>query len=161
MKTPRISRIIIVGQLILLLICLGYLSLILVRNYCLKLEAKRFAATAGFEEATRNYSQDHIWLYEIKQFRFGADDSGTVPTDGTSEPAGKSDGKFEIYYYLVSEEFEKGHLEIQQAYVDAYNQRMHQYFDHPDWFDKNGHRIPSNELKRQTNTNSQVRTNNF
>src|SRR6185437_14824090 len=147
----RTSTIIIVSQFVLLLICLVFLGLVLVRNYCLKSEAKQFAATAGFEEATRNFSNGRIWLYEIKQFSFGGDDSGIVPTDGTSESAGKTDGKFKIYYYLVSNDFEKGHLEIQQAYVNAYNQHMHQFFDHPDWFDKNGHRIPLSQLKRQTN----------
>ena len=152
MKRPRISTLIIVGQSILLIICLGYLAVVLVRNYCLKLEAEKFAITSGIEEAGHNFSRGYFWLYEVKQYKFGPDDSGAVPTDGTSEPSGKADGKFEIRYYLVSKEFEWGHLEIQQTYVDAYNKRMHLLVSHPEWFDKDGHRIPSDQLKRQINT---------
>jgi len=124
---------------------------VLVRNYCLKLEAKQFAASAGFEQATRNFVRGHIWLYEIKRFKFGADDSGTVPSNGDIKFSDKTEGRFQIFYYLVDEGFPKGHLEIQQAYVDGYNEHMHQFFDHPEWFDKNGHRIPLSDLKQQTN----------
>jgi hypothetical protein len=154
MKIPRAGTLIIAGQSVLLLACLGYLVLVLVQNYCLKTEAKRYAATVGFEQATRNFTRGHIWLLEVKQFKFRAEDSGTVPSDGGIEPAGKMDGQFEMYYYLVDEGFPKGHLEIQQAYVDAYNQHMRQFFDHPEWFDKNGQRISKHELKQQTNTSS-------
>lgn len=151
MKTPRISTLIIIGQSILLLICLGYLAVILVRNYCLKIEAKRYAASVGISDATRSFARGHIWLYEIKQYKFEADDSGKVPTDGDIEPSNKKDGEFQIYYFLVDESFPYGHLETQQAYVDAYNERMRLFFNHPEWFDKNGWRIPLHELKQTNN----------
>jgi len=150
MKTPRISTLIIAGQFILLLISLGFLGYALVNNYCLKSEAKRYAATAGLEQAIRNFSRDDYYLYEIKLLKFS--DEGPVPTDGDIEPTGKTDGQFRVYYFLVDQEgWEKGHQEIQQAYIDGYNQRMHLFFEHPEWFDKNGQRIPMHELHSKTN----------
>jgi hypothetical protein len=154
MKAPRISTLIITGQLILLLICLGYLTVILIRNYCLKMEAKQYATTAGFEQATRNFARGHAWLYEIKLFKFDADDSGVVPTDGDIKPADKREGRFEIYYYLVDQNFPYGHTEIQQAYINGYNDHMRQFFDHPEWFDKDGHRVSVNKLNQQTNNSN-------
>ena len=152
MKIARLTTITIVGQFVLLLICLGVLAYALFDIYCLKLEAKRYAITVGLEQARRNFSRGEFWLYETKLFKFS--DEGTVPTDGDIKPAGKTDGPFQIYYFLVSQDgFERGHIEIQQAYVDAYNERMHLLFSHPEWFDKNGQRIPQHELQMQT-TNS-------
>ena len=159
MRKPRVSFYVnppwLAQSILFVLACLVILGLLLAHNYFLKLEAKRFAITSGRSEADRNFSRGYLWSYEVKQYKFGPDDSGTVPTDGTSEPSGKSDGKLEIRYYLVSKEFEWGHLEIQQAYVDAYNERIHLLISHPEWFDKSGHRIPPTGLKPQTNTDSQ------
>ncbi len=153
MKLPRVSTLIIVGQFILLLICLGLFGYSLMNNWCLKEEAKKYAIEAGFAEATHNYLRGDYCLYELKLFKFDADDSGTVPTDGTTESTGKTNGIFHIRNFLVSQKgFEYGHQEIQQAFVDAYNEHMHHYFDHPEWFDKNGQRIPLHDLKQNTNT---------
>jgi hypothetical protein len=152
MKMPRVSTLVIVSQSVLLLACFVFVGFLLFQSYVLKLEAKRYASIVGTGEANRNFSRGRIWFYEVKQFRFNADGSGTVPDDGSLEPSGRSEGKIEIYYYLVHGDLENGHLEIQQAYVDAYNERMHQFVDHPEWFDKEGHRIPASELKRQTNS---------
>lgn len=151
MKLPRIRTLIIACQFILLLVCLGYLAVVLFRNYCLKFEAKRYATIAGFEEARHNFVRGNIWLYEIKQYKTDTEGSGPVPTDGDVEPANKTEGQFKIYYFLISQDSEYGHLEIQQAYVDAYNQHMRQFFDHSEWFDKDGYRIPLHELKQRTN----------
>jgi hypothetical protein len=149
MKMPRISNLIILGQFVLLLISLGFLGYALVNNYCLKSEAKRYATTAGLEQAMRNFSRGDYYLYETKLYKFS--DEGRVPTDGDIEPTGKTDGQFRIYYFLVGQEgWEKGHQEIQQAYVDAYNERMRLFFEHPEWFDKSGQRIPMHELQKQT-----------
>jgi hypothetical protein len=153
MKMPRISTLIIISQFILLLVCLGFLGLTLWHNYFLKWRAKEFAAETGFAEATYNFLRGNFLLYELKLYKFGANDSGTVPTDGTIEPADKMDGQFQVYYFLVDQNFPKIHQEIQQSFVDAYNQHMRQYFEHPEWFDKNGQRIPLRELQKQT-TNS-------
>jgi hypothetical protein len=155
MKITRISNLIILGQFVLLLIGLGFLGYALVNDYCLKSEAKRYATTAGLEQAIRNFSRGDYYLYETKFFKFS--DEGPVPTDGDIEPTGKTDGQFRIYYFLVGQEgWEKGHQEIQQAYIDGYNQRMHLFFEHPEWFDKNGFRI--SVLKSQANTNSPIST---
>ena len=153
MRRPRISTLIITVQFLLLLVCLGFFGLTLWHNYFLKYRAKNFAAEAGFAEATHNFVRGNFWLYEIKLYKFDANGSGTVPTDSTTEPAGKMDGQFQVYYLLVDEQFPKVHQEIQRAFVNAYNQHMHHYFEHPEWFDKNGQRIPMHELQRQT-TNS-------
>jgi hypothetical protein len=151
MKKPRISFLIILGQFILLLICFGLFGFALANNWCLKEEAKKYAAEAGFAEATHNFLRGDYSLYELKLFKFGADDSGTVPTDGTTEFSGKIDGRFQVLYFLVSQNgFEYGHQEIQQSFVDAYNQHMRHYFEHPEWFDQNGQRIPMHELQKQT-----------
>jgi hypothetical protein len=150
MRTPRVSILIIIGQFILLLACLGFLALALWHNYFLKVRAKEFAAEAGFAMATSNFSHGNFYLYEVKLYKFNADDSGIVPTDGTTEASGRRNGQFQIYYFLVDQDWPKMHQEIQQAYVDAYNQRMRQFFEHPEWFDKNGQRIPMHELQKQT-----------
>jgi hypothetical protein len=150
MKMPHIRTLIIIGQSILLLVCLGYLTVVLVRNYCLKSEATRYAFTAGFEQARHSYVRGHFWLYEIKQYK-DPEGTGSVPTDGEIEFAHKTEGQFLIYYYLVSQDFEQGHLEIQKAYVDAYNEHMRQFVDHPEWFDKDGYPIGMHELKQRTN----------
>jgi hypothetical protein len=132
--------------------CLGFLGYALIDNYFLKSEAKRYATTAGFDQATRNFLRGDYCLYEVKPFKFDFNDkdSGTVPTDGAIESADKMDGQFRIYYFLVDQGFPKGHQEIQQAFVDGHNQHMHQFFEHPEWFDKNGQRIPLRELQKQT-----------
>jgi hypothetical protein len=52
---------------------------------------------------------------------------------------------------LVNEDLPKVYQEIQQAYIDAYNQRMHLCLAHPEWFKKGGSRIPLGQLKNQTN----------
>ena len=153
MRRPRVSTSIIIGQFILLLVCLGFLALTLWHNYFLKVRAEDFAAQAGSAMAINNFSRGNICLYEIKLFKFDANDSGTVPTDSTTEASGRMDGQFQIYSFLVDQNWPKVHQEIQQAFVDAYNQRMHHFFEHPEWFDKNGQRIPMHELQKQT-TNS-------
>jgi ABC-type nitrate/sulfonate/bicarbonate transport system substrate-binding protein len=94
------------------------------------LEAKQYAVESGFSQATHNFVQGHIYLYETKLYKFGADDSGTVLTDGMLEPTGKTDGQFQVYYLFVNEDFPKVHREIQQAFVDAYNQQMRRHFEH-------------------------------
>ncbi len=151
----RISTIIILGQSVLLLVCLGFLAHLLMDNYVLKSEAKSYATTAGFARATHNFLRGNYCLYEVKLFKFGFNDndSGIVPTDGETKPAGKTDGGFQVYYFLVDQGFPKVHQEIQQAFVDGYNEQMRRYFEHPEWFDKNGQRIPMNGLQKQT-TNS-------
>lgn len=146
MRMPRVSTLIIIGQFILLLACLVFLALALWHNYFLKVRAREFAAEAGFDMATRNFSRGNFCLYEIKLYKFDADDSGIVPTDGTTEASGRRDAQFQIYYFLVDQNWPKVHQEIQQAYVDAYNQHMRQFFEHPEWFDKNGQRIPMHGL---------------
>jgi hypothetical protein len=159
MKRPRISTLIIIVQFILLLVCLIFLGRELIHNWFLKSRAKELAAEAGFAEATHNFLRGNFYHYEAKLFKFDADDSGTVPTDGTTEPAGKKDGQFQVRYLLVDQSFPKVHREIQQAFVDAYNKHMNQYFEHPEWFDKNGLRIPMHEL--QTHTNALIQSNEF
>jgi hypothetical protein len=153
MKKPRTSTVIIACQIMLFLICLGFLGFVLFDNYFLKMEAKRYAAMAGFDQATRNFLRGDYCLYEIKLFKVDAGYSGTVPTDGTTQPAGKMDGQFQVRYFLVDENMPKWHQKIQQAFVDGYNDHMRGYFEHPEWFDKNGQRIPLHELQKQT-TNS-------
>ena len=153
MKRPRVSTLIIIVQFILLLVCLIFLGRELIDNWVLKLRARELATEAGFAVATRNFLRGNFCLYEFRLFKFDADDSGTVPTDGTTEPSGKMDGQFQVRYLLVDQSFPKVHREIQQAFIDGYNGHMHQYFEHPEWFDKNGQRIPMHELQQQT-TNS-------
>jgi hypothetical protein len=143
MKVPRISALIIIGQFILLVICLGFLGLTLWHNYFLKMTAKDFAAQAGFAEATYEFARGDFCIYEVKLYKFDADDTGTVPTDGTTETSGKTDGQFQIYYFLVDQNWPKVHQEIQQAYVDAHNQHMRQFFEHPERFNKYGLPIPN------------------
>ena len=126
------------GQFFLLLICLGFLGLTLWHNYFLKMTAKEYAAEAGSADATFDFTHAHFWLYEIKLYKFDANDSGTVPTDGTTEPAGKTEGQFEIYYFLVDQSWPKVHQEIQNEFVEAHNRHMRQSFEHPERFDKNG-----------------------
>ncbi len=150
MKKPRITTVIIGIQSVLVLACFVFIGVLLAHNYFLKQEAKNLAATAGVRDAVRNYANGRFWLYEIKFFRFGEED-GRVPDDGTSEPSGKSEGKFEIRYYMVSKGFEWGHIEIQQAFVDAYNERMHLFIEHPEWFDKSGQRLPLHNQNYHTN----------
>jgi hypothetical protein len=150
MKRPRTSTVVILIQSILVLACLVFIGLLLADNYFLKQEAKNLAATAGIGDAVRNYANGRFWLYETKLFSFGEKD-GRVPDDGSSEPSGKSEGKFEIRYYMISKEFEWGHIEIQQAFVDAYNERMHLFIEHPEWFDENGQRLPLRNQSQHTN----------
>ena len=151
MKAPRVSTLIIAIQSIMILICLGFLTLVLVGNYCLKIEAKRYASALGFQQATRNFAEGRIWLFEIKKFNSDANESGINRTDGDIESTGKKEGRFEIYSYVVDESFPYGHMEIQQAFVAGYHTQMRQFFDHPNWFDKSGHRIPLNKVSQQTN----------
>jgi hypothetical protein len=100
MKTPRVSTLAILGQFVLLLVCLGFLVLTLWHNYFLKSEAKEFAAEAGFAEATHNFLRGNYPLYELKLYKFDANDSGTVPTDGTTEPADKMEVNFKSIIFL-------------------------------------------------------------
>lgn len=87
----------------------------------------------------------------MKIYSYG-DDTGPVPTDGMTEPAGKMDGQFPVRYYLVSKNSFKVYREIRQQFIDGYNVQMRSYFEHPEWFDKNGLRIPMYELHSHTNT---------
>jgi hypothetical protein len=103
-----------------------------------------------------SFQHGHIWRYEIEQFTADSDGSGPVPFDGDIEPAGKTDGQFQVYHYLVGRDFERGHLEISQTYVDAFNERMRLYISHPEWFDKDGNRIPLNKSTYQTNDQTTV-----
>jgi hypothetical protein len=151
LKVPRVRTLIIVVQSILLLVGLGFLAIVLFCNWGLKMEAKRYAITAGLEDAQRCFQKGNIWLYQIKQFKVDSDGSGPVPTDGDIEPSGKMEGRVKVYYFLVDQGFEYGHLEIQQAYVSSFNEHMRQFVDHPEQFDTNGYRIPPNELKQRTN----------
>jgi len=151
-KRPRISILIILCQFLLLLVCLGFLGLTSWHNYFLKLRAEEFASETGYADATCDFSRTNFRLLEVKLFKFDADDSGTVPTDGTAEPSGKMDGQFQIDYFLVDQQWPRVHQEIQQKYVDAYNQHMHQFIEHPEWFDKNKQRIPMHELPKQKQT---------
>jgi hypothetical protein len=151
MKIPRISTLLIIGQFLLILICLGLFGYALANNWCLKMEAEKYARDAGFAEATHNYLRGDYCLYELKLFKFGVD-SGAIPTDGTTESTDKMNGAFHVRNFMADQNgFEFGHQEIQQTFVDAYNEHMHHYFDHPEWFDKNGQRIPARELKQKTN----------
>jgi hypothetical protein len=156
MKIPRVGTLIIIVQSILLLIGLGFLGVVLFWNWGLKMEAKKYATTAGIVDATDCFQHGHIWRYEIEQFTADSDGSGPVPFDGDIEPAGKTDGQFQVYHYLVGRDFERGHLEISQTYVDAFNERMRLYISHPEWFDKDGNRIPLNKSTYQTNDQTTV-----
>jgi hypothetical protein len=72
-------------------------------SWCLKQEAKKYAIEAGFAEATHNYLRGVYCLYELKLFKFDSDDSGTVPTDGTTESTDKTNGIFHIRNFLVNQ----------------------------------------------------------
>lgn len=100
--------------------------------------AKEYAAQAGFADATFNFTHGHFCLYEIKPYKFEADDSGTVPIDGTTGPTGRTNGQFEMDYFWVDQNWPKVHQEIQRTFVEAHNQHMRQFFEHPERFDKNG-----------------------
>jgi hypothetical protein len=147
MRKPRVSTLIIIGQSILLLICLGALAVAMWHNYFLKYYAKRYAAEAGYAEALRHYTRGELWIYETKPYKQDYDGTGPVRNDGDIEPAGKLDGRLSVYYYLVFEDFPGPHREIQQAFVDGYNWQMRLYTEHPDWFDQCGLRIPMRDLK--------------
>jgi hypothetical protein len=151
MNAQRSPSLIITIQSALLLACLISIGVLLWHNYVLKLEAENYASAAGSEEARRSFLRGDLWLYEAKPYKFSADDSGPVPTDGDIEPAGKMDGQFQVYYMLVNEDLPKVYREIQQSYIDAYNQHMHLCLAHPEWFKKDRLRIPSGQLKGQTN----------
>jgi hypothetical protein len=140
MKAPRISRLIIVFQSILLLICLGFLGFFIVLSYGLKLEAEDYASQAGFDHALRNYLKQRPSIYETKLFEYG-EDSGPIPTDGTIEPAHKREYGLPVFYYMVSKDLPKAYKEIQQAYVDSYDKQMREYFEHPEEFDNSGLRL--------------------
>lgn len=140
MKAPRISRLIIVFQFILLLVCLGFLGFFIVLSYELKLEGEHYASQAGFDRALRNYLRQRPSIYETKLFEYG-EDSGPIPTDGTIEPANKREYGLPVFYYMVSKDSPKAYKEIQQAYVDSYNKQMREYFEHPEEFDNNGLRL--------------------
>ena len=151
MKAQRSPALIITIQSGLLLACLISIGVLLWHNYVLKLEAENYASEAGSEEARRSFLRGDLWLYEAKPYKFSTDDSGPVPTDGDIEPAGKMDGPFQVYYMLVNEDLPKVYREIQQAYIDAYNQHMHLCQAHPEWFKKDRLRIPVGQMKGQTN----------
>jgi len=149
MARPRISFLVILTQSLLLLLCLGGLAYTVMHKWALKTEAKRYAVIAGIDHATHNYLRGNYCFYEVQLFDFGPDDVGTVPQDGSLKPSGKRDGELPIYYFLVGRKgWPKWHQEIQQAYVDAYNDRMRLMFGHPNWFDQNGDRIPQADLRQ-------------
>jgi hypothetical protein len=152
MRKIRASTLVIVGQLALLLACLVFLGITVWHNYFLKLTAKDFAAQAGFMAAARDFAHGRRELYEIQLYKFDIEkDSGTVPTDGTSQPTGRNDGPFQIRALLVNQRYPVVHQEIQKAYVDAYNQHMRQIYDKPQLYDSNGLRLPGAAKPASTN----------
>ena len=103
--------------------------------------------------ARQNFIRGNYFLFELKLFQY-RENSGRVPNEGEIIPAGKTDGQYQIYYYLVSADMPTVYLEIQQAYIDGYNEHMRLCGSHPEWFDKNGYRIPMHELNSNTNASS-------
>ncbi len=140
MKAPRISRVIIVFQSILLLICLGFLGYFILLSFVVKWEAQDYAFQAGYDEALRNYLRQRPSIYEIKLFTYG-DDSGPIPTDGTVVPANKREHGLPVLYYMVGKKWSRTRLEIKQKFVDSYNEQMREYFEHPETYDQYGLRI--------------------
>ena len=152
MTKLRVSTVIILGQLILLIICLVFLGRALWHNFFLKLRAKEFAAQAGAMAAAGDFARGRVELYEIKLYKFDLEkDSGPVPTDSMNRLTGRSDGPFQIRAFLVDQQYPKVHQDIQEAFVDAYNQRMRQFYYHPKWFDTNGLRVPNPNNRGRTN----------
>ena len=152
MKRPRRSTLIIAGQFILLAVCLVFLGMLAWQNFFLRMLARNYIEEAGASEARFNYVRGHNWLYEMKVYKFDADDSGTVPDDGSVKPTGKTNGPFQVYSLLVNKDYPAVHQEFQHIFVDAYNRQMNLYYQHPEWFDKSGLRIPMHELQSNTNT---------
>jgi|SRR5215469_13587001 len=140
MRAPRTSTLVIIFQFILLLVCLWFLGFFVVMNYEVKMTAKEYASQAGRSNALRNFLRQRPSLYETKLYEWG-EDSGPIPTDGTTEPANKREWGLPVLYYMVSKDSPKAYREIRQAYVDSYNEQMREYFEHPEEFDVNGLRL--------------------
>jgi hypothetical protein len=143
MKKSNAAIIIIVGQSLLFMFCIGLLGRALWQNHFLKDYATEYVKEAGFADARENFVRGHLWIYEVKLYTDNVEGSGPSRTDGTIEPTGRMEGKCEVWSFLVCEEFPGPHREIQQAFVDAYNQHMRDYIEHPEMFDQNGYRVPA------------------
>lgn len=150
MKKPRVSTIIIIGQFVLLLVSLGFLGFFIFENWISEHEAKDFAYQAGCAEAMSNYLRRQYSIYEMNLYEYG-NDTGPIPYDGMTKPAGKMDGRFPVLYFLVDKDTPKIYREIQQQFVDGYNVQMRAYFAHPELYDNYGLRIPMRELHTRTN----------
>ena len=98
----------------------------------------------------RNYLRHQYSIYEMKLYHFG-DDTGPIPYDGMTRPAGKMQNHFRVNYYLVDKDTPKFYRDIQQRFIDGYNSQMQAYFAHPEMFDENGLRVPMHELHSHTN----------
>src|SRR5215469_13163089 len=114
MKAPRISTLVIILQFILLLVCLGFLGFFIVLNYGLKWEAEEYASQAGYSNALRNFLRQRPSIYETKLYEYG-EDSGPIPTEGTTEPANKREYGLPVFYYMVPKDSPKAYREVEQA----------------------------------------------
>jgi hypothetical protein len=151
MKRPRISTLIIIVQFVLLLVSLGFLGFFILQGWVSQMVAKDYAYQAGYGEAMRNFLRHDYSVYEMKFYTYG-DDTGPIPNDGMTEPAGKMDEKLPVYYFLVNKSPWKFYAEIEQQYIDGYNRRMRAYFDHPELFDQYGLPVSRGESRSGTNT---------
>ena len=139
MKAPRISTWIIGAQSIAILFCLIFGSLEMYHNHLLKITGTTFAQQLGFYRAQTDFVRGRRWLYELKLYAL--ETTGSLPTDGTTESTGKRDGPYEIQDLFVCKDYGADTIAVWKTMVDAYNEHTHQFYEKPEWFDKNGFRV--------------------
>jgi hypothetical protein len=138
MKAPRISTWIIGAQSIAIFICLIFGSLQLHHNYLLEITGTTFAQEVGFSRARTDFVYGRRWLCGLKPYAL---DTASLPTDGATESTGRRDGPYEIQGLFVCKDYGADTIAVWKAMVDAYNPHMHQFYEKPEWFDKNGFRV--------------------
>ena len=153
----RFPTVIIISLLFLILVCIGFLVRARWHNHLLKEDAENFAVQAGRMQAQRNFSRGRYILYEFRLYKGNYEtDSGRIPLDGDVKPTGRTQGPYEIWYWVIDTGWSRDHQALQQAHVNAYNEQMHQFFEQPHLFDTNG--LPagfSNAGRKNTNGPSQ------
>lgn len=130
-----------------------FLARALVDNWQLKQDAKEYAAQAGFDRAIRDSVRGKRQLLEVHLYDTASDDSGKSPDEGFDEPTGRREGVFEIRHFMVGKFYPVVHREVQAAYVEGYNRKMHNLHENPQWFDSNGlHRVKPVRASSKMNT---------
>jgi hypothetical protein len=89
------------------------------------------------------------WLYELKPYAL--DTTGSLPNDGATESTGRRDGLYKIQGLFVCKDYGADIIAVWKGMVDGYNDHMHQLYEKPELFDKNGFRLARPKSKSSGN----------